>query len=153
MTILRSDLHVAVNSLLTACQEASGRHQMAAEICVDGPLAKQLRDLSELRDKSCQALTAFLQQYDKDPVTSDPDKESAVELWLTTKAAFSGNEVELALEVSRKAEEHLIQAANAVTECAVDGELGQIVDAIACESATIERMWAESLTSKDGVDQ
>lgn len=98
MSVLRSEIVIALNDLVSACREAASQHRTAADACGDEALRAALADLSRERSAAIDDISRKVQELGDVPNAPPHEKELFEAAVTRVKAALSEDELTALLE-------------------------------------------------------
>jgi Domain of unknown function (DUF2383) len=111
--MLRTELQVALNDVIVACQEAADGHETAADVIPDAGLAARLKAFVTERREAAERLGEHLRELGDLPRVPDSDLEALRDLVSRFKSALSPEEWRSLLDDRIQAEQHLVACARA----------------------------------------
>jgi len=130
MTLLRTEIQVALNDLLVAAEKSADLLRDAANFLDDVSMEHELEQLAERREMVARGLRMAIFALDDMPSVPDPDAESTEELLHRISAMIAGDKSqETTLRQRLATEEHLGALALDVRA----RELGENFDAVLYE--------------------
>jgi len=116
MTLLRSDLLVALNDTLVACRQAAAQHRSGGEWCGDAPTCEALQALAEEREADAHVLGRFVLAHDDIP-NAPPEERMLIATTLSrARAALASDPRASILADSAAREADLADALAAVPD-------------------------------------
>jgi hypothetical protein len=141
--LLRTELQVALNDAIVACQEAADGHETAADVIPDADLGARLRQFARERRDAAERLGDHLRALGDLPKVPDSDLEALRDLISRFKSALSPEEWRSLLDDRIQAEQHVVACARAALALEQREEARALLHSI--ERAAIET--CEYLTS------
>jgi Domain of unknown function (DUF2383) len=141
--LLRTELQVALNDVIVACQEGADGHETAADVIPDDELAARLRAFARERREAAERLGEHLRALGDLPTVPDSDLEALRDLISRFKSALSPEEWRSLLDDRIQAEQHVVACARAALALEQREETRAVLHEI--EDAAIET--CEYLTS------
>jgi len=123
MSMLRSEIVIALNDVVVACREAASQHQTAAAACGDEALRAALEELSRDRSAAIDEISQKVQDLGDVPNAPPHEKELFETAVTRVKAALSDDELAALLEDCESKELRVAEAAAAAVRHADDGDL------------------------------
>ncbi|MGE4219125.1 MAG: hypothetical protein AB7G39_06730 [Alphaproteobacteria bacterium] len=147
MTLLRSELMVALNDAIVACREAADQHLISAETCGEHAACAMFGALAERRANAADELAQFVIAAHDIPNAPTAERELLAGAFSRTKAALMPDTLQSLAADSRTREESLATLVDAALAQEPDGRLQVVLEALAQDVAqAIESL--DSLTSK-----
>jgi uncharacterized protein (TIGR02284 family) len=123
MSVLRSEIVIALNDVVSACREAASQHQTAADACGDEALRGALAALSRERSAAIDEISQKVQELGDVPNAPPHEKELFESAVTRVKAALSDDELTALLDDCQAKELRVAEAAAAAVAHAGDDAL------------------------------
>jgi len=131
VTVLRSDLMVALNDAIVACREAADQHRTGAEACGEDTACATFTALAKRREQAADRLAQFVIAAHDIPNAPAAERELLAGAFSRTKAALMPDTLHSLAADSRIREESVATAVGTALAQGAEGELRLALQALA----------------------
>ncbi len=131
MTVLRSDLMVALNDAIVACREAADQHRTGAEACGQDTACAAFTALAARREEAADRLAKFVIAAHDIPNAPAAERELLAGAFSRTKAALMPDTLQSLAADSRVREDSVANAVGAALAQGAEGDLRVALQALA----------------------
>lgn len=109
MSLMRSDLQIALNDLYTLAQASGEQYQNLADFIEDQAIGQLLLTIADRRLALAEDLEAAIRQTDDLPTAPDSDRETSLQLMHRLRAFLSADQSQDILKQRLMAEQELLE--------------------------------------------